>query len=1272
MGEDEYINPTSEEQAEITAKKACLIAFAYFYKKYRTTFDLDLIINSISMGVQGQLSPQVYSSLIDNVTEVVLIEGLSAESWFQQYVSIAQGIVAGDERRKQLGSIIISSIYFGAKEEDCTKAEMVKFAEQALVYLSSQIGSAAFVSKSNLETFYLTLDSEKISNDILTSSPTEEAFVNCFGFVNVVSEFVTPVDMNVMRDSEIQRYRADIEVFHDEFDVNGLPFCNECKDSDNKFLGYLATPCIESGINYKVPRRFNLTRDIVDGCYCSGVTNYTVLDELRKDTYASGAFSSNDWHALFSHPYAAPTGTVRNGAFSIASHYEKLHSNRDGASGIMHQGGAGKKNLRVPSFYDYSHIQVWPFLPYALGVNDYLDVEATGFQFIPAPDSMTVKPLVNSYGEDVLNADGEFVGIVPPIKIYAHRSYITFTQEFFNKTFDRRRAKFTMHGIARNNADYYHYGWWYEGMTCDHFTGDKRTESIEYKDQNFYEAAGTNEHTGPNVHIKQTMFLPETGQARGYYEAQSFFGMGSVFDGMEYSSGVLTNCGHKYTGYKVNAIPNSYGHTGEQNNSGILAYFSKYNMGDALQGRWWITGFENKESKDIVTYSVSKAKAGVDGHGITRNYSDIIWWPMMGTIEGLGVTHEAVLTPQEASLKKMILEEKVYQNDEWKPLKTYLPSENFNPRYQRGPFASAHKKMLYNNAQLARDQVMPKGEPGNFPNHVEMTIKVSEYSLREIGYGGIKDNNGMSETYRKEDIKFKNENTDTPWINLVDLDDVNALYLDDTTYSKGRRGPGRNGGSTRHSSYYMKVTGIYVPPLYRMEDENNYLGYAAKAFVVQYNQVDCNLAGIPVLSQLDFLKAMEAGLPLSGFLGNGVMKDRPGVFGGPEYVLASPTTVGKSKDPLFGEYISDEHSKGIKGDSWLAWSEDFTKIAATEGVNASKSIKRRFVFDVNPTGLRVFVEAPDYFPGGQGAVFPQLALEVSGVSRFNLRNQCHVTGVVKSGILYNRGTLTEITDGSKSSFSVGNGTRVSGWREVSKMTFDIMSCTPMFNGSMPFDTEYLMLASGNAYISGSFKYIEQSESAVFSEGVLFEDVGTDTVKQDYLLPNLVSETMLRRNVSIPDYPYVLGPSRMLTRRNIHSLTPTFNEEKNDPQNQFNRYYVPAMSDLRFLEAPVIEEMPPGDGASFTKGGYFVVSTQIGKVIYGEKLPIVERKYVVTAKKQFYDSVLCNISDNPKLVVKGKLGAVAPAATLDCYPEGARIMDVVKGRYKPIVSYEPIE
>jgi hypothetical protein len=257
----------------------------------------------------------------------------------------------------------------------------------------------------------------------------------------------------------------------------------------------------------------------------------------------------------------------------------------------------------------------------------------------------------------------------------------------------------------------------------------------------------------------------------------------------------------------------------------------------------------------------------------------------------------------------------------------------------------------------------------------------------------------------------------------------------------------------------------------------------------------------------------------------------------------------------------------------------------------------------------------------------------------------------------------------------GDFLRVSGYREMSKFKITLNNFKVYSHGKMPVDSYYAMQNSGECKLTGYFKYDQQEEASIYTEGIAVQDASDDPYKFDMDYPNFASEVMNRPTIQQPTgslshpHPVIPAPSRMQVRALMPFICPSggpfsswYRTLNTNAEDYYNRYLWPTVSDLYHFNTHDLswESAPP------TTDGVFPLSQLLISAAQGQPTPneakseVIDRKYVVTDHWAFYDSIYMDPIINRDWIKPLKVGQVFEPKGGYFVPLGTTVTDIKEG------------
>ena len=210
-----------------------------------------------------------------------------------------------------------------------------------------------------------------------------------------------------------------------------------------------------------------------------------------------------------------------------------------------------------------------------------------------------------------------------------------------------------------------------------------------------------------------------------------------------------------------------------------------------------------------------------------------------------------------------------------------------------------------------------------------------------------------------------------------------------------------------------------------------------------------------------------------------------------------------------------------------------------------------------------------------------------------------------------------------------------GMRDVTRVNFTINQITVSGLGQIPYQSQHIIIPSGDCIITGLFGYTGQAESAVISDGIVLSGISGAVSLSGLFQPIYVSDVLNRLSsglLNIPSginsgsQPVLPAPSYMKQRQNISVIQPGSVYIGVTPYSGagYNAFLWPAWSDLALLNPEVVyEQMPPDDGNVFMNS-YLTFSAAQGQAIGATGVNLNENvSYQVTCQYGFIDSVATN-------------------------------------------------
>jgi len=208
-----------------------------------------------------------------------------------------------------------------------------------------------------------------------------------------------------------------------------------------------------------------------------------------------------------------------------------------------------------------------------------------------------------------------------------------------------------------------------------------------------------------------------------------------------------------------------------------------------------------------------------------------------------------------------------------------------------------------------------------------------------------------------------------------------------------------------------------------------------------------------------------------------------------------------------------------------------------------------------------------------------------------------------------------------------------GIRDVTRISFTINNLLISGIGQIPYQSQQIIVPSGECIVSGIFGYTGQAESAVISDGICLSGISGARSLSGLFQPIYVSDVLSRIPTGIFNIPSGSGyqpvlpaPSYMKSRQNYFYITGGDIYTNASPyfDSGYNSFLWPAWSDLGLLNPELIyEQMPPDDGNVFM-GSYLTFSASQGQKISATGFNLSENvTYKAIAQYGFIDSTSTN-------------------------------------------------
>jgi hypothetical protein len=222
---------------------------------------------------------------------------------------------------------------------------------------------------------------------------------------------------------------------------------------------------------------------------------------------------------------------------------------------------------------------------------------------------------------------------------------------------------------------------------------------------------------------------------------------------------------------------------------------------------------------------------------------------------------------------------------------------------------------------------------------------------------------------------------------------------------------------------------------------------------------------------------------------------------------------------------------------------------------------------------------------------------------------------------------------------------VSGWREGSRISFQFTDISVQYD-SIPYQTQKIIIPSGECVISGEMGYLRQADAAVYSAGVILEDHTTYPDNEiNTFAPSFCSDVLNRLpwitgiSGEYPN-PIMSAPSVMIQRTNVGIISGVeiYNKLNNFPPYDYNKLNWAAVSDLEFNnDGETLEATLPNDPVTFNQSQVLFSASQGQPLANGKNNPIVDQTYDVVYAAQTYDSIATDALVNSGICLTNNYG-----------------------------------
>ena len=225
------------------------------------------------------------------------------------------------------------------------------------------------------------------------------------------------------------------------------------------------------------------------------------------------------------------------------------------------------------------------------------------------------------------------------------------------------------------------------------------------------------------------------------------------------------------------------------------------------------------------------------------------------------------------------------------------------------------------------------------------------------------------------------------------------------------------------------------------------------------------------------------------------------------------------------------------------------------------------------------------------------------------------------------------------------GMDISGYREGVRISFTFKNVSIEYK-AIPYEDLHIINPSGYCVVSGEMGYLGQADTAIFTEGIILENISSGDELKPLYDPVYMSPVLSRLNpkffiepTSTTNRPVLEAPSIMKQRK--PGLRITDYQEYSGmfmtyPEN-YNKLLWPAFSSIEILNpGETIEIMPPDDGLTFTNSAMIFSASRGQPLPNGLKNPDISKQYGISNQFQMYDSVSTDaIINSGKCITSGR-------------------------------------
>ena len=222
------------------------------------------------------------------IAKIKLTVGLVGDTTFTTILTqIESNITNTSPSPKRVAAIAILSCIYGAKRIGLSKPETLFAVDRAVTFFRELYGFNAKLV--NFDTIYA-YDYNPISAEVAQSPLTSDEVLTSFGWYDITEFFDKPVNLQLMKDAEIQRYSVSGFLEYSETHWDALPFCEETeinlKNKNGFTTGKALTikefPCVDKYSTVSPLKETIFRREIVDGPHATGSFKFGDLYQSKE------------------------------------------------------------------------------------------------------------------------------------------------------------------------------------------------------------------------------------------------------------------------------------------------------------------------------------------------------------------------------------------------------------------------------------------------------------------------------------------------------------------------------------------------------------------------------------------------------------------------------------------------------------------------------------------------------------------------------------------------------------------------------------------------------------------------------------------------------------------------------------------------------------------------------------------------------------------------------------------------------------------------------